>query len=1795
MRIGDLNIPTFDTPEDIEALIAEILASQSEKKEEKKEEPAAVDTSTSTTVPFYIDNPLGNPNTTEGQEGYAPMVELSPELLARFKEILRVGVTYEGDIDDTVNYYNNAYNEIFDFLGQTGAQGTNAQTYIQAVGAPEYLANLRKGVSPTEEQMLNAYGSIYDVNDTDELAAILSEYYGYEITPVENVDLNANKFGANTYKKHTGSSADDMQQFLALTRPILEDQIPYIMATQNVDYAKAIELAYLQDPMLQSLHFKYDVDPYRQTDDGSTYLFDPFSAGEIRTLEVEDKILEPAFKALFLATAGYFTAGALTGPMTSILGGNAAAGAAAAKAITSGSIAALQGKDLEGILTAAVTAGALDVVANAMPIPGMKGATINDILEKYIPTENITLGGDAVGAAAGIGDGFLNPEQLISGVATVLTDPNAVNILKDAIDPAVITDVCFFAAQALQTEDGVSPDQPLSEEYIRQAIEIYNEMKEEGFSHLQIMAELNYEPSAEYRKVAQAQDLLKLQALREGAETTGGIRYQEYMKTLGRVDEETGKKHENEVYQETQDESALQRYGVAKIVADPEKYGVPEEYAEGFSNFMTDFFGFVLPQGEETARSLIPSVLQFAKDSVNVLRSVAGEENFEAVSKFLPAFPLLSAIESIPQEFIDKHLSEAKEIGALAKATPELQKAIERSQQRITDIENRAREQGLDDYEIAQEIAKGFGQNILDDPYAFAMNTLAVEAVEEILPLVAGGLGKLAVAVPKKLIPKAADAFGKDFSDALVKKIAAVDPTDAAVFAEFAVDIQEAIGLEYQGAYEEAYSLKINQFVSQKMRIAEANNQELTYDDAVASLSPEQIAEAEEHATFTGVMTGLTSGVLAAGMQKFGGGAERMKKLFGDKGLIGKSVDSIMEGITSRAEIVVKEGISEAFEEGVVSLVSSAINLGEGLIDDVTAISNSVIATLTGGVVGNGLTSGVIGVRDIASAKGKLESIAGDIGKAGADIVTDVVAKVNTGVKNVIEGAKAGVINDAQARETLAEFGITSGEGDAGRIFNNLMDKGFDAEYTTHYEVENAFDAAISDLDGVFKTSDKDINQYVGNNPDADLDTKVSEYVDSRFVDTQEVIDAAAAQGVTLTEEEAQQYVKQTSVDDDLVLDKIGDAFDDQVLTPEETRQLLIEAGYPEAEITGETIARVLGESANEEQGIEATKSFLNGYFTTLLRQSIDNPNSTPEQRKSLLDKIIANDPDSTAASDFNLNDDGTIQTDESGDTTNIGDTTTADTGTDATDDGSIDAGTTDDGMGDKDDTKQDPPSKDPVVDPVTGGDTTDTTESTTTTEGTTTNVTNISNTYNVSETYVTNITETVDTADVATAVTEEIANQLNGGTDLQTALTNVIGAAVDAGVANLESVVGTPAIGDEPATGLFADLADLGVSNAALIDVIGNPASDTTEATGLFQELEDLGVDVSGLETDLSNLTALVGTAGTEDEAATGIFAEIESLVEKGEALDTAIATVATNLGTTKDDLLEALGTTEDNLKEAIGDVSDRVGTAATEDEAATGLFAEVGETKTAIDELAEELGTTKDDLLKALGQTEETLSGNIEDIANILGKPASEVTDVDIDFVADLIAQQEALADPSTFKLTEEQLGYDVTGDGIVDATDLNLLSDVLAGTATLDPLADNRFAATGVFATQAELAQELEQQKQAELEFQKQQQLQQEQARQQAEQRAKESSQRDFLSMLLASEEGRVDVKASPLADLGRAYDFGSIFGDPQQANIFASPYGTPTTRAPAQQGPLRGGFRKGGTVERNEELLRLIREG
>jgi hypothetical protein len=64
--------------------------------------------------------------------------------------------------------------------------------------------------------------------------------------------------------------------------------VPYVMLTQGLEYADAVEYTYTHDPMAAAVYTLYGVDLYRQTGDGSTYIFDPILGQEIRSLEVKD-------------------------------------------------------------------------------------------------------------------------------------------------------------------------------------------------------------------------------------------------------------------------------------------------------------------------------------------------------------------------------------------------------------------------------------------------------------------------------------------------------------------------------------------------------------------------------------------------------------------------------------------------------------------------------------------------------------------------------------------------------------------------------------------------------------------------------------------------------------------------------------------------------------------------------------------------------------------------------------------------------------------------------------------------------------------------------------------------------------------------------------------------------------------------------------------------------------------------------------------------------------------------------------------------------------------------------------------------------------------------------------------------------------------------------------------------------------------------------------------------------------------------------------------------------------------
>ena len=253
------------------------------------------------------------------------------------------------------------------------------------------------------------------------------------------------------------------------------------------------------------------------------------------------------------------------------------------------------------------------------------------------------------------------------------------------------------------------------------------------------------------------------------------------------------------------------------------------------------------------------------------------------------------------------------------------------------------------------------------------------------------------------------------------------------------------------------------------------------------------------------------------------------------------------------------------------------------------------------------------------------------------------------------------------------------------------------------------------------------------------------------------------------------------------------------------------------------------------------------------------------------------------------------------------------------------------------------------------------------------------------------------------------------------------------------------------------------------------------------------------------------------------------------------------------------------------------------------------------AIDTVAGDLDTTKTDILAQLGTTEENLANDIADVksdvqivADYVGKPASEVTDADIDFVADLIAQQEVLADPTSFVPTDAQLQYDVNNDGVIDINDQNMLAESFGGQdVTFDP--NSQFSATGLYAYNDAIA--AQQALDAQEQFEKEQQL--EADRQLQIQTQIDTNQRrsDFdreirdVASLQAAQPTIATTQKMGLANIGPAYNFESIFRDQQQDQFYNTPFGgyTPFGSAP----PVTRA--KGGIIEdETDRLIRLIGE-
>jgi hypothetical protein len=314
------------------------------------------------------------PSVSQISQGYARL----GSAIDSYQNALTSGADYF-DIDD-VDLVDQYYDDIFrDTLGSEagvfsafdiiGGEGTMSgagtpsdriQIDSDSYFAPEYL---RTFTAPaTQESAVSAYSSIANLQNTSDIASALSNYYGYEITPAEQ---NLGRFGGNL-QSHTGTSKARLAEFHSLVEPILSEQLPYLQTVEGLSYEDALIESYKRDPMLQSLYAKYDVTPIRQTDDGSTYLYDPFTFGEIRTLEVKD----PTVMDSLVQIAPSLILSAALGPLAgNIVGGLGATGATAnalSAALTSAATAGLQGADLEDALKAGLISGGLTYAGDAI-------------------------------------------------------------------------------------------------------------------------------------------------------------------------------------------------------------------------------------------------------------------------------------------------------------------------------------------------------------------------------------------------------------------------------------------------------------------------------------------------------------------------------------------------------------------------------------------------------------------------------------------------------------------------------------------------------------------------------------------------------------------------------------------------------------------------------------------------------------------------------------------------------------------------------------------------------------------------------------------------------------------------------------------------------------------------------------------------------------------------------------------------------------------------------------------------------------------------------------------------------------------------------------------------------------------------------------------------------------------------------------------------------------------------------------------------------------------------------------
>jgi hypothetical protein len=894
-------------------------------------------------------------------------------------------------------------------------------------------------------------------------------------------------------------------------------------------------------------------------------------------------------------------------------------------------------------------------------------------------------------------------------------------------------------------------------------------------------------------------------------------------------------------------------------------------------------------------------------------------------------------------------------------------------------------------------------------------------------------------------------------------------------------------------------------------------------------------ADATKTALEIASRTGLTAGVITATTLGIGGAALE-KAILGKAGTgeLASVIDALGKRVKEGGTITIKEGVVEGIEEG---LTQGYLEGQLYQLDPTRDIAGNITSSsILGAIAGGGVSGGAYGAA-----------------KTG-DVVSNLLMSSNPTVASTVQNSA----NAAAATTALNNLGITD-----AKLQANLLDTKYDSAYTSAAEAR----AALSDRSD-FAASEADINALVGATSDVNLAGAVEKYVDPRVVDIAEIQAAAKAEGYTLSDAEAAKLVGQK--DEATAIAAAKKQFDPLATTYDEAKQFFASQGYtPSAAEINQFVA-----SKAEADQTKAVAAYVNPRQVT-----------ETEARKYLTD--LGYKPTDAEVKKF------VGQVNEAEQATKIGA---------YVDPRMVDAGEVTaayEALGLKRPTQDD-------IQKLIG-------------QYAETDLTGKATEYLPTARY-NSVLEQLDALAALSGQDQEILDAIelvksdfsNQVKDLGFKIDDQTGKLTDQITTTEKNILDKVAeyekagiTRDEAITKAVDDVAaDLGTTRDDLLSRI-----DTTEEN-LTKSIDTLSKDVSALSTKVGDVETNILAKMAEYEK-TGIA--------RDEALSKAIDDVATNLGTTREDLLKQIGTTEETLAKQVTDVETSLGTKITDSQEA--ILKELGLTKTAlseeitgvqeslegtiaeveanvldrmaeyekagigrdealgraIDDVATQLGTTRDDILTQIGQTEaalttklgeteQRLGTQITDVQTTLGRQGAQATQGDLDAIINILESQGAY-----------DANYDYNADQKIDQADKDAIQQYLLSQEpgytpdtdtpfAFNPATGSKWAPTGVFST---IADEAERTRQAQAAA--------------ALKTQRMGNVNTMMGMLMQSPDlggQQVSVKTPDPAKIGYIYDWSSIFANPSQEKMFASPY-------------AKGGAVRSDLDDVNDELLKMLR--